>query len=153
MALFESYERREPQILAVLKQYGISSIEECKDITMAAGIDVYKLIEGIQPICFENAKWAYTVGAAIAIKKGCRKAADAAAAIGEGLQAFCIPGLKRTPSASLSLLVTSHSQPLRALSVSQRRLTRFARSLSVLSLTVSEKTLHRSSPVSTALLS
>ena len=92
MALFESYERREPQILAVLKNYGISSIEECKTITDAAGIDVYHLIEGIQPICFENAKWAYTVGAAIAIKKGCRRAADAAAAIGEGLQAFCIPG-------------------------------------------------------------
>ena len=92
MALFESYERREPQILAVLKQYGISSIEECKTITDAAGIDVYHLIEGIQPICFENAKWAYTVGAAIAIKKNCRRAADAAAAIGEGLQAFCIPG-------------------------------------------------------------
>ncbi len=92
MALFESYERREPQILAALKEYGISSIEECKEITEAAGLDVYSLIEGIQPICFENAKWAYTVGAAIAIKKGCRKAADAAAAIGEGLQAFCIPG-------------------------------------------------------------
>ena len=92
MALFESYESREPQILAVLKEYGISSIEECKEITEAAGLDVYHLIEGIQPICFENAKWAYTVGAAIAIKKGCRKAADAAAAIGEGLQAFCIPG-------------------------------------------------------------
>ena len=92
MALFESYERREPQILAVLKEYGISSIEECKEITEAAGLDVYHLIEGIQPICFENAKWAYTVGAAIAIKKGCKKAADAAAAIGEGLQAFCIPG-------------------------------------------------------------
>ena len=92
MALFESYERREPQILAALKQYGISSIEECKEITEKAGIDVYHLIEGIQPICFENAKWAYTVGAAIAIKKNCRKAADAAAAIGEGLQAFCIPG-------------------------------------------------------------
>ena len=92
MALFESYERREPQILAALKEYGISSIEECKEITEAAGIDVYHLIEGIQPICFENAKWAYTVGAAIAIKKGCRKAADAAAAIGIGLQAFCIPG-------------------------------------------------------------
>ncbi|MCR5226079.1 MAG: GGGtGRT protein [Eubacterium sp.] len=92
MALFESYERREPQILAALKEYGISSIEECKEITDAAGIDVYNLIEGIQPICFENAKWAYTVGAAIAIKKGCRKAADAAAAIGIGLQAFCIPG-------------------------------------------------------------
>ena len=92
MALFESYERREPQILAALKEYGISSIEECKEITDAAGIDVYHLIEGIQPICFENAKWAYTVGAAIAIKKGCRRAADAAAAIGIGLQAFCIPG-------------------------------------------------------------
>ena len=92
MALFESYERREPQILAVLKEYGISSIEECKEITEAAGLDVYHLIEGIQPICFENAKWAYTVGAAIAIKKNCRRAADAAAAIGEGLQAFCIPG-------------------------------------------------------------
>ena len=92
MALFESYERREPQILAALKEYGISSIEECKEITDAAGIDVYHLIEGIQPICFENAKWAYTVGAAIALKKGCRKAADAAAAIGIGLQAFCIPG-------------------------------------------------------------
>ena len=92
MALFESYERREPQILAALKEYGISSIEECKEITDAAGIDVYNLIEGIQPICFENAKWAYTVGAAIAIKKGCRRAADAAAAIGIGLQAFCIPG-------------------------------------------------------------
>ena len=92
MALFESYERREPQILAKLKEYGISSIEECKDICEKAGIDVYHLIEGIQPICFENATWAYTVGAAIAIKKNCRKAADAAAAIGEGLQAFCIPG-------------------------------------------------------------
>ncbi|MCR4754864.1 MAG: GGGtGRT protein [Lachnospiraceae bacterium] len=92
MALFESYERREPQILATLKEYGISSIEECKEITDAAGIDVYNLIEGIQPICFENAKWAYTVGAAIAIKKNCRKASEAAAAIGIGLQAFCIPG-------------------------------------------------------------
>ena len=92
MALFESYERREPQILACLKEYGISSIEECRDICMNAGIDVYKLIEGIQPICFENAKWAYTVGAAIAIKKNCRKASEAAAAIGIGLQAFCIPG-------------------------------------------------------------
>src|SRR5574344_1927763 len=90
--LFENYDRRIDKINGVLKQYGISSIEECKDITMAAGIDVYSLIEGIQPICFENAKWAYTVGAAIAIKKNCRKAADAAAAIGEGLQAFCIPG-------------------------------------------------------------
>ena len=92
MALFESYERREKQILAKLAEYGINSIEEAAEVTKAAGLDVYKMIEGIQPICFENAKWAYTVGAAIAIKKGCRKAADAAAAIGEGLQAFCIPG-------------------------------------------------------------
>jgi len=92
MPLFESYERREPQILAVLNKYGISSIEECKTITEAAGLDIYHLVESIQPICFENAKWAYTVGAAIAIKKNCRKADEAAAAIGEGLQAFCIPG-------------------------------------------------------------
>lgn len=92
MALFESYERREKQILAVLEQYGIKTIEECADICKEKGLDIYKLVEGIQPICFENAKWAYTVGCAIAIKKGCTKAADAAAAIGEGLQAFCIPG-------------------------------------------------------------
>ena len=92
MALFESYDRREPQILAVLKNYGIGSIEECAEICKAKGLDIYKLVEGIQPICFENAKWAYTVGCAIAIKKGCTRAADAAAAIGEGLQAFCIPG-------------------------------------------------------------
>ncbi|MBQ6169886.1 MULTISPECIES: GGGtGRT protein [Ruminococcus] len=92
MALFESYERREKQILDVLKNYGISSIEECADVCKAKGLDIYKLVEGIQPICFENAKWAYTVGCAIAIKKGCTRAADAAAAIGEGLQAFCIPG-------------------------------------------------------------
>ena len=92
MALFESYDRREPQILAVLKNYGIGSVEECAEICKAKGLDIYKLVEGIQPICFENAKWAYTVGCAIAIKKGCKRAADAAAAIGEGLQAFCIPG-------------------------------------------------------------
>jgi len=92
MAKFESYERREKQILEALNKYGISSIDEAEQITKDAGLDIYHLIESIQPICFENAKWAYTVGAAIAIKKGCRKAADAAAAIGEGLQAFCIPG-------------------------------------------------------------
>ena len=92
MALFESYERREKQILEVLKKYGINSIEECAEICKAKGFDPYKITEGIQPICFENAKWAYTVGCAIAIKKGCTRAADAAAAIGEGLQSFCIPG-------------------------------------------------------------
>ncbi|MDO5126021.1 MAG: GGGtGRT protein [Ruminococcus sp.] len=92
MALFESYERREKQVLAVLAQYGINSIEECAEICKEKGFDPYKIVEGIQPICFENAKWAYTVGCAIAIKKGCTRAADAAAAIGEGLQSFCIPG-------------------------------------------------------------
>ncbi|MCR4721720.1 MAG: GGGtGRT protein [Lachnospiraceae bacterium] len=92
MALFESYERRIDQINKVIKEYGISSIEECETICKNAGIDVYALVKKIQPICFENACWAYTVGAAIAIKKGCKRAADASAAIGEGLQAFCIPG-------------------------------------------------------------
>ncbi len=92
MALFESYDRREKQILAVIKEYGINSIEECAEICKAKGLDIYKLVEKIQPICFENAKWAYTVGCAIAIKKNCTRAADAAAAIGEGLQSFCIPG-------------------------------------------------------------
>ena len=92
MALFESYNRREKQILEVINKYGINSIEECAEICKAKGFDPYKIVEGIQPICFENAKWAYTVGCAIAIKKGCTRAADAAAAIGEGLQSFCIPG-------------------------------------------------------------
>ena len=92
MAHFEGYERREAKILAALKEYGINSIDECKEICDAYGIDPYKIVEETQPICFENAKWAYTVGAAIAIKKGCKKASDAAAAIGIGLQSFCIPG-------------------------------------------------------------
>ena len=92
MALFENYERREAKILATLKEYGINSIEECREITLSKGIDCDKIVRGTQPICFENAVWAYTVGAAIAIKKGCTKAADAAAAIGIGLQSFCIPG-------------------------------------------------------------
>ena len=92
MAHFEGYERREAKILGVLKEYGISSIDECKAICDAKGIDPYKIVEETQPIAFENAKWAYTVGAAIAIKKGCTKAADDAAAIGIGLQSFCING-------------------------------------------------------------
>ena len=90
MALFESYERRIDKINSVLNSYGISSIEEAEKITKDAGLDVYNMVKGIQPICFENACWAYTVGAAIAIKKGARKASEAA--LGEGLQAFCIPG-------------------------------------------------------------
>ena len=92
MALFEGYERRIDKIMGVLKEYGINSVEECKDICLSKGVDCDKLVRGTQPICFENAVWAYTVGAAIAIKSGCTKAADAAAAIGVGLQAFCIPG-------------------------------------------------------------
>ena len=92
MAVFESYERRIDKINEVLAGYGIASIEEAQKITKDAGLDVYNQIKSIQPICFENACWAYTVGAAIAIKKGCKTAAEAAAAIGEGLQSFCIPG-------------------------------------------------------------
>jgi hypothetical protein len=92
MALFESYERRIEQIDAVCAQYGIKNIEEAKEICAAKGIDPYTLAKEIQPICFENAGWAYVLGAAIAIQKGCTTAADAAEAIGEGLQAFCIPG-------------------------------------------------------------
>ena len=90
--LFESYERRIDHINEVLAKYGINGIEEAKAICDAKGIDPYKMCEETQPICFENAKWAYVVGAAIAIKKGCTDAADAAEAIGEGLQAFCIAG-------------------------------------------------------------
>lgn len=92
MALFESYDRRIKQVNAVLNKYGIASIEEAKKICDDKGFDPYTITKQIQPICFENACWAYVVGAAIAIKKGCKKAADAAEAIGEGLQAFCIPG-------------------------------------------------------------
>ena len=92
MALFESYERRIEKINSVLSQYGIKSVEECRDICKAAGFDPYEIVKGIQPICFENACWAYVVGAAIALKKNVKTAAEAATAIGEGLQAFCIDG-------------------------------------------------------------
>ena len=92
MALFESYERRIDKINGVLAQYGISSVEECREICKAKGFDPYEIVKGIQPICFENACWAYTVGAAIALKKDVKTAAEAAEAIGIGLQAFCIDG-------------------------------------------------------------
>ena len=92
MALFESYDRRIDNINAVLNQYGINGIEDAKAICEAKGLDPYTMCKETQPICFENACWAYVVGAAIAIKKGCVNAADAAEAIGEGLQAFCIKG-------------------------------------------------------------
>lgn len=92
MPLFEGYERRINQINSVLNTYGITSIEDAKKICDEKGIDVYNIVKEIQPICFENACWAYIVGAAIAIKKGCTNASDAAKVLGEGLQAFCIPG-------------------------------------------------------------
>ncbi len=92
MALFESYERRIDKINGVLAQYGLSSVEECREICKAKGFDPYEIAKNIQPICFENVCWAYTVGAAIALKKGVKNAAEAAEAIGIGLQAFCIDG-------------------------------------------------------------
>ena len=92
MALFESYERRIGQITPVLEKYGMKTLEDAKAVCDEYGIDPYKIVKETQPIAFENAAWAYVLGAAIAIKKGCTKAADAAEAIGEGLQAFCIPG-------------------------------------------------------------
>ena len=92
MALFESYERRIDKINGVLAQYGIGSVEECREICNAKGFDPYEIVKGIQPICFENACWAYTVGAAIAIKSGVKTAAEAAKMIGIGLQSFCIDG-------------------------------------------------------------
>ena len=92
MALFESYERRVDKINAVLAEYGISSIEECREICREKGFDPYEIVKGVQPIAFENAGWAYCVGAAIAIRKGVKTAAEAAKAIGIGLQSFCIPG-------------------------------------------------------------
>ena len=92
MALFESYERRIEKINSVLSQYGIASVEESRELCKAAGFDPYEIVKGIQPIAFENAAWAYCVGCAIALKKGVKTAADAAEAIGIGLQAFCIDG-------------------------------------------------------------
>ncbi|AMK16048.1 GGGtGRT protein [Methanobrevibacter olleyae] len=92
MSLFESYERRIDQINPVLEKYGIKDLEEAKAICNEKGFNPYDIVKSVQPISFENASWAYTLGAAIAIKKDCRKASDAAGAIGEALQAFCIPG-------------------------------------------------------------
>ena len=92
MSLFESYERRIDQITPVLEKYDIKDLDEARQICLDKGFDPYEIVKGVQPICFENACWAYTLGAAIAVKQGCVKASDAAKAIGEGLQAFCIPG-------------------------------------------------------------
>jgi hypothetical protein len=92
MALFESYERRIDKLNSILAEYGIKSMEECREICKAAGFDPYEIVKGIQPICFEDACWAYCMGAAIALKKGIKTAPEASEAIGIGLQAFCIPG-------------------------------------------------------------
>ena len=92
MSLFESYERRIDQIVPVLEKYGMKDLEEARDICLEKGFNPYDIVKSVQPICFENACWAYTLGAAIAIKKDCKKASEAATAIGEALQAFCIPG-------------------------------------------------------------
>ena len=92
MALFENYDRRIDKINGVLKQYGIESVEACREMCQAKGFDPYEIVKGIQPICFENACWAYTVGAAIALKSGVKTAAEAAKMIGVGLQSFCIDG-------------------------------------------------------------
>ena len=123
MALFESYERRIDKINGVLAEYGISSIEEAEKITKDAGLNVYDQIKGIQPICFENACWAYTVGAAIAIKKGCKRAADAAAAIVTLVKCFW----KKRQSVSVSLQDMSPLPQQKVLSVSLRRQTKFVR--------------------------
>ena len=92
MAQFEGKERRMPKINACLEKYGLASLEEARDLCLSKGIDVDKIVKGVQPIAFENASWAYTLGCAVAIQKGCTKAADAAEAIGLGLEAFCVPG-------------------------------------------------------------
>ena len=147
MATFESQNRRMPKIEACLKANGLESLDACNEMLLAKGIDCDKIIRGIQPICFDNAVWAYTLGTAIAVKRGLKSAADCAAAIGEGLEAFTIPGsvaeqrkvglgtatsalccCMRTPIASPSWLATSPSPPLRALSALPVPPTRSAKS-------------------------
>ena len=157
---FESQERRIKQVIAALNENGIKDIEEANQICENAGVDPYQICEGTQGICFENAKWAYVCGAAITIKKGVKSAAEAAEAIGIGLQSFCIPGSvaddrkvvsatatwlpvcsARTHSASHSSQATSLSLPLRVLSRLLRWQTRFARTHCVASSTVWARTL------------
>ena len=92
MAKYEGQERRADKVNACLASLGMKEIEEARDLCLSKGINVEEIVKGVQPIAFENAVWAYTLGTAIALKKGVTKASDAAAAIGEGLQAFCVPG-------------------------------------------------------------
>ena len=142
---FESQERRIKQVLAALKENGINSIEEANEICENAGVDPYQMCEDTQRICFENAKWAYVCGAAIAIKKGVKTAADAAEAIGIGLQSFCIPG----SVADDRKVGLGHGNL--AARLLREETTRFVRTLCVLSSTVWAKTLHRLSAASMAL--
>ena len=150
---FESQDRRIKQILAALNANGIKDIEEANAICEQYGLDPYKTCEETQPICFENAKWAYVVGCAIALKKGCKNAAEAAEAIGIGLQSFCIPGsvaddrkvglghgnlaamLLRAKklNVSHSWQVTNHSLLLKVLSKSLLKQTKYVKSLCVVS--------------------
>lgn len=149
---FESQDRRIKGIIEALNANGIKDIEEANAICEAAGVDPYKTCEETQPICFENAKWAYVVGAAIAIKKGCKNAADAAEAIGIGLQAFCIPGsvaddrkvgighgnpllccYVKKPNVSLSWQVTNLSLLPKVLSKSLQKQTKYVKNLCVVS--------------------
>ena len=109
MVTFEGYERRIAQIEKCMKEYGFSSLEEVKQYTVDKGLDVDSIVRGIQPIAFENAIWAYTLGAAVALKKECKKASEAAEAIGIGLQAFCIDVYKRQPSRSVCKLDCAHT--------------------------------------------
>ena len=152
MATFESQNRRMPKIEACLKANGLESLDACNEMLLAKGIDCDKIIRGIQPICFDNAVWAYTLGTAIAVKRGLKSAADCAAAIGEGLEAFTIPGsvaeqrkvglghgnlvpccCMRTPIASLSWLATNPLLLLKAQSALPVPPTRSARNPCVLS--------------------
>ena len=170
---FESQDRRIKQILACLNAHGIASIEEANEICEKAGLDPYKTCEETQMICFENAKWAYVVGTAIALKEGAKDAVEAANYIGEGLRASASPApslttaksasdtansvlvsFHPTPNASLSWLVTRASQLLKAPSKSHKWQTNPdpQTNPSAASSTVSEKTLPRSFPASTASL-
>ena len=144
---FEGKERRLAKIEKCLAEYGLSSLEEARDLCLSKGIDVDGIVKGVQPIAFDNASWAYTLGVAVALKKGVATASEAAAAIGIGLQAFCIPGsvaeqrnvglghgnlapacCTRIPSASLSWPATRALLPLRAQSALPVPPTRFAKS-------------------------
>ena len=170
MAKFEGQERRMPKIEAALKEYGMTSLEEARDLCLSKGIDVESIVKGVQPIAFENAVWAYTLGVAIALKKGITKAAEAAEAIGIGLQAFCIPGsvaenrkvglghgnlgamLLREETNCFCFLAGHESfAAAEVQSVSQEPLTKQEKLLCTLSSTVWAKMLLTSSPESTAL--